>query len=177
MANEADWFKIYPAKYLSIAGRIPDGTQRAEFLYIAMHCLNQGPLPDDNEEIAFITAIAPERIKALRPYLNRLCQTNDGKIMSHLALETIEKTEEYKAYVSSLRGDWPAIRLQVLDRDKWLCGYCGKNANTVDHIIPRKRGGSNELSNLVAACKSCNSRKRHWLMSEIGYVFVREMTS
>ena len=97
MANEADWFKIYPAKYLSIAGRIPDGTQRAEFLYIAMHCLNQGSLPDDDDELSFITAIAIDRIKNLRPYLNRLCSAKDGKLIVCLAEETIAERMEFSA--------------------------------------------------------------------------------
>lgn len=40
------------------------------------------------------------------------------------------------------------------------CAYCGKSADTVDHIIPLAKGGNNELDNLVAACQSCNSRKK-----------------
>lgn len=92
------WFKISPEKYLTIAGRIPDGTQRAEFLSICMHCLAvQGGLPDDDEEIAFITAIALERITALRPYLNRLCVRENGEILPAVALEAIAERQEYGA--------------------------------------------------------------------------------
>lgn len=40
------------------------------------------------------------------------------------------------------------------------CAYCGANGKlTLDHVIPLARGGSHRLENLVAACKSCNSRK------------------
>ena len=96
MAAESYWFKINPEKYLSIAARIPDGTQRAEFLAICMHCLAaQGPLPNDDEEIAFITAIAIDRIKALRPYLNRLCRAEDGQIIPTLAEDTIAERREF----------------------------------------------------------------------------------
>lgn len=92
------WFKISPEKYLAIAGRIPDGTQRAEFLAICMHCLaTQGGLPDDDEEIAFITAISIERIVALRPYLNRLCSRENGQIIPAVAEETINERQEYSA--------------------------------------------------------------------------------
>lgn len=39
------------------------------------------------------------------------------------------------------------------------CVYCGKKANTVDHIIPLTKGGSNYIHNLAPACNSCNSSK------------------
>lgn len=51
------------------------------------------------------------------------------------------------------------IRARVLQRDAYICHYCGGNADHVDHIIARKHGGSNDMENLVAACASCNHRK------------------
>jgi 5-methylcytosine-specific restriction endonuclease McrA len=42
-----------------------------------------------------------------------------------------------------------------------VCVYCGSVADTIDHRIPLCRGGTNFPANLVAACRSCNSRKRH----------------
>ena len=54
-------------------------------------------------------------------------------------------------------------RLRILMRDKMRCQYCGTRGNafelTLDHIIPRSRGGSSSPENLCAACKSCNQRK------------------
>lgn len=41
------------------------------------------------------------------------------------------------------------------------CYYCGSEADTIDHRIPICRGGTNLPANLVPACRSCNSRKRH----------------
>lgn len=44
----------------------------------------------------------------------------------------------------------------------WLgraCVYCGRPATTVDHVIPRSRGGPNAQWNLVPACKECNHEK------------------
>ena len=54
---------------------------------------------------------------------------------------------------------WKEQRLRVLKRDSYTCAYCGQEANQVDHIIPRVNGGTHDLDNLVACCKSCNVRK------------------
>lgn len=52
-------------------------------------------------------------------------------------------------------------RKAVLARDSWTCQYCGHRAMglTVDHVIPRSRGGPSEWDNIVAACAPCNRRK------------------
>jgi 5-methylcytosine-specific restriction endonuclease McrA len=47
----------------------------------------------------------------------------------------------------------------VLVRDERRCGYCGGAATTVDHVLPRSRGGKNTWRNTVAACGGCNQRK------------------
>ncbi|MBM4420156.1 MAG: HNH endonuclease [Chloroflexi bacterium] len=52
-------------------------------------------------------------------------------------------------------------RKEVLQRDDHTCQYCGKRAHdlTLDHVVPRHRGGQHVWENVVAACKSCNHRK------------------
>lgn len=67
-----------------------------------------------------------------------------------------------------LKGDWPTIRKNTLKRDKYICGYCGQVATAVDHIVPRCLGGSNDQSNLIAACKPCNSKKKDRLLKQVG---------
>ena len=47
----------------------------------------------------------------------------------------------------------------VLLRDNHTCGYCNGAASTIDHVLPRSRGGANEWTNTVAACGRCNNRK------------------
>ncbi len=59
-------------------------------------------------------------------------------------------------------------RRAVLARDRWACQYCGGPAETVDHVVPRSRGGGHSWENVVAACKKCNSRKRDKLPLEAG---------
>lgn len=81
------------------------------------------------------------------------------------------------------KGNGPTreTRLSVLNRDEWRCKYCGirladypgvhfkgnhtqqggqpADFATVDHIIPKARGGTNHIKNLIAACYPCNHRR------------------
>jgi 5-methylcytosine-specific restriction endonuclease McrA len=50
-------------------------------------------------------------------------------------------------------------RAGVLARDQRRCAYCLGRATTVDHVLPRSRGGRNTWLNTVAACEECNGRK------------------
>ncbi len=58
----------------------------------------------------------------------------------------------------------------VLKRDRKQCGYCGGHADTVDHVLPRSRGGTNAWTNTVAACERCNQAKRDRTPAEAGMV-------
>jgi len=46
------------------------------------------------------------------------------------------------------------------------CYYCGGKAESVDHLVPRSKGGSNDLSNKVPACHLCNQMKGNMLLEE-----------
>lgn len=59
-------------------------------------------------------------------------------------------------------------RRGVLARDGHRCGYCGRSATTVDHILPTSRGGKNTWLNTVAACDRCNQRKDNRTPAEAG---------
>lgn len=54
-------------------------------------------------------------------------------------------------------------RLNVWRRCKRRCHYCRRPLTlgemTIDHVVPRSRGGTDRYSNLVAACHACNQRK------------------
>lgn len=52
-----------------------------------------------------------------------------------------------------------SLKLKVLERDNHTCHYCGKYGDTVDHIIPKSKGGKATLKNLVCACFECNNSK------------------
>jgi 5-methylcytosine-specific restriction endonuclease McrA len=55
---------------------------------------------------------------------------------------------------------WPATRLRILERDAYRCHLCGRGgADSIDHLIPRYRGGGHHDANLAACHMTCNSRK------------------
>jgi 5-methylcytosine-specific restriction endonuclease McrA len=59
-------------------------------------------------------------------------------------------------------------RLAVLRRDQHRCQYCDAKADTVDHVVPRSRGGEQCWGNLASACRACNARKADRTPAEAG---------
>jgi 5-methylcytosine-specific restriction endonuclease McrA len=63
----------------------------------------------------------------------------------------------------------PVSRRGVLRRDAQRCGYCASPATTIDHVLPRSRGGADSWENLVACCLRCNNIKGDRTPSEMGW--------
>ncbi|HWG85509.1 MAG TPA: HNH endonuclease, partial [Deinococcales bacterium] len=96
--------------------------------------------------------------------------------------EAAERVEDAPAFLRSPSTNFPVpsvIRLRryvrrppryhvafnrrnVFRRDGHTCQYCGRSGGdlTLDHVLPRSRGGRNTWENIVTACRECNSRKR-----------------
>jgi 5-methylcytosine-specific restriction endonuclease McrA len=66
----------------------------------------------------------------------------------------------------------------IIIRDNHTCQYCLKvfstNALTLDHIIPKAKGGTSKWDNLVAACKKCNTKKADKTPQEAGLVLAKK---
>lgn len=63
----------------------------------------------------------------------------------------------------------PVTRRGVLRRDAHKCAYCSAPANTIDHVLPRSRGGADTWENLVACCFKCNNIKSDRTAHEMGW--------
>ena len=74
------------------------------------------------------------------------------------------------------RARVPLTRAALMLRDRFCCAYCGGRADTVDHVIPRSRGGQHTWENCVACCSTCNHRKADQLLSELGWALRRAPT-
>lgn len=107
-----------------------------------------------------------------------VCSVERAVILIHLRkVHLVESADERYVRSPSTRLPWPSIvrlknyasvpykrvmlsRKNVLKRDQNTCQYCGAENNlTIDHVVPKSRGGRDTWENLVAACVSCNNQK------------------
>ena len=66
-------------------------------------------------------------------------------------------------------------RRAVFARDDWTCQYCGSRSSlTVDHVVPRSKGGASSWENIVASCAPCNRRKGNSLPRQVGMRLLRQ---
>ena len=93
-------------------------------------------------------------------------------------LRNFEKTVEFYVpmiirLLKFVRQIWkrrvPFNRRNVAIRDNFTCQYCGKRidkGSTIDHIVPRSKGGATTFDNVVLACVACNCKKDNRTCSE-----------
>lgn len=85
----------------------------------------------------------------------------------HYALHTSQRAYQapsvirLRAFVRRPRPKVKLNRREIFIRDNYTCQYCGEFGKdmTVDHVIPRCRGGQHNWTNVVTSCRSCNHRK------------------
>ncbi len=85
---------------------------------------------------------------------------------------TIEVPHHIRLKTSTTERLWklPSVsRRELLRRDGHRCQYCGSNRQlTIDHIIPRSRGGTHTWDNVAIACETCNHKKGDKFLHETG---------
>jgi 5-methylcytosine-specific restriction endonuclease McrA len=85
-------------------------------------------------------------------------EDNGRMIYSDQPLPTVIRL---RSYVKIPYKEISLSRRNILHRDNYICQYCGVKQHdlTIDHIIPRSRGGLDSWDNVVAACLKCNVKK------------------
>ena len=66
------------------------------------------------------------------------------------------------------------LREFIFSKTNGKCSYCGAEAEEVDHIVPRSKGGTNSTFNLTPACKSCNKLKSKLSLKEFGKIMNKD---
>ena len=83
----------------------------------------------------------------------------------HLAVD-VPSVVRLRHFVKVPFGRRAALnRRAVFARDGGRCQYCGDAADSIDHVVPRARGGPHVWENVVAACRPCNVRKGDRLLA------------
>ena len=79
-------------------------------------------------------------------------------------------------YVAVPYKELPFNRKNVLHRDNHTCQYCGKKAVdlSIDHIIPRSKGGKSAWENVITACVKCNTKKADSTPNEAGMKLLKK---
>ncbi|MDQ7782737.1 MAG: HNH endonuclease [Desulfomonilaceae bacterium] len=100
-------------------------------------------------------------------------------------VQTVTRTFRVPAVIRLLkfirriyRREVPFSRKNVLVRDSFVCQYCGGEYSagdlTIDHIIPKVQGGSNEWTNVVTCCRTCNIKKGGRTPRQAGMHLIRK---
>ncbi|WNZ22186.1 HNH endonuclease [Leptolyngbya sp. NK1-12] len=85
------------------------------------------------------------------------------QIPEHIRLTSVNPERHWKVP--------PVSRREVFRRDNHTCQYCGSTKHlTLDHVIPRSKGGGHTWDNVVTACQTCNATKADRLLHETGMV-------
>jgi len=88
----------------------------------------------------------------------------------------IPKVIKLRYYVAVPYKELPFSRKNILHRDNNTCQYCGKVSSelSIDHVVPKSKGGENSWENTVAACLRCNTLKGNKLPQEAGLKLARK---
>jgi 5-methylcytosine-specific restriction endonuclease McrA len=83
-------------------------------------------------------------------------------------------------YTSPLIKTVKYSRKNIYHRDKHRCQYCGNQYSisqlTLDHIIPKSKGGKSSWTNIVTCCKMCNEDKGNQLLEDLGWKLIKQPT-
>lgn len=122
-----------------------------------------------------------------------VCGVERAVVLMHLQkVHLVESVDGKYVRSPSVRIPWPSIirlkgykrvpykrvvlsRKNVMRRDGMRCQYCGSSKRlTIDHVLPKSRGGKDTWENLVTACVPCNNRKGDRTPKEAGMKLKRE---
>lgn len=120
-----------------------------------------------NQDFSPLMVCSVERAFIL-VYLNKselIKPANGHKLHSVTASFPMPSVIRLNRYVHAPYKGVNLTRQNIFKRDNFECQYCGtKRDLTIDHVIPRAKGGADTWTNLVTACKKCNAKKGNYTL-------------
>jgi 5-methylcytosine-specific restriction endonuclease McrA len=97
-------------------------------------------------------------------------EDGDGEFHSVTTAVRVPSVLRLTRYVRvPYRAQVPLTRRAVFARDGGRCVYCGAAATSLDHVVPRSRGGAHTWENVVASCARCNHTKADRALVDLGW--------
>ena len=108
----------------------------------------------------FTPAIANQK------YCSRVCCKNS------MNFDYVHKNfSKIKDKIDNINLRWLKVRIKIFDRDNFTCQYCGRSPMNkddvvlhIDHKIPKNKGGTDDIDNLITSCSLCNLGKSDLLL-------------
>ena len=122
------------------------------------------PLQLVSERRAVVLMLAGRAEPIVTPQFPNVCRSASVVVQ----IPAIVRLHDMVKLPSKVRTP-PLTRRSLLLRDSYRCAYCLEHADTIDHVVPRSRGGRHEWTNVVAACRPHNMQKGDRLLEEIGW--------
>lgn len=116
--------------------------------------------------------VVPARRALLLVLMHKAVAVEQSEVVLHSAALAIcaPSVVRLTRYVRiPYRGPVPLTRRAVFVRDGGRCVYCGRAATSIDHVVPRSRGGGHEWGNVVSACRRCNHVKADRTVADLGW--------
>lgn len=115
-----------------------------------------------------------EKISVVKYYKDKIVHS------AHKAWEVPAVVRLTTGYVFTKKKRVKYSKENVYNRDKGICQFCGKslpkNNFTVDHIVPRSKGGTTSWENIVVSCFDCNQLKKDRSLDECGMTLIKKPT-
>jgi 5-methylcytosine-specific restriction endonuclease McrA len=123
-------------------------------------------------------AVCRARRAVVLIYQGKAEMIENGLGYIHTIRDTIELPSVIRVakLVHRPRRQRKMTRYEIFNRDRYTCQYCGIQSRhlTLDHVIPRYRGGQHTWENVVSACSACNRRKAGKTPREANMKLIRQ---
>ena len=128
-------------------------------------------LNSDYRALRFVTweralrLMSREKVDIVSHWEDTIIRSIDGKIILPSTLRLKNHVRYYR------KGPLKFSKLLIKKRDRFTCQYCGetrRSSLTIDHVIPKSKGGKNTWKNLVTCCQRCNTKKDSLSPAEAG---------